>query len=265
MSNRAFGQAGFHANAYEQNANVTAPQRVARVNNLWSEQQTVGNRQNSVVGTGIPLNQYGRGTYTNQGGSYTRLYPGSYGYNSSRYNDIRSSQGSYYNGQRNGNRSRQFRGRYSYYLFGNGYYPFVGGYGAYPGDTDLDTNYATLGQSYVEGGPTPDDGANQPPLQEGVVNPGAVTPPGAAQVVPSPGTQIPAGSQQPPAPASSRGPDSMVEAVQSELANRGYFKGKVNAMFGDDTKEAIRNFQKDNQLAVTGLLNNSTLVMLGLN
>ena len=60
------------------------------------------------------------------------------------------------------------------------------------------------------------------------------------------------------------GPDSLVEAVQQELIRRGYFGGKVDAMYGPDTKEALRKFQQDHHLADSGLINEATLHALQL-
>lgn len=65
-------------------------------------------------------------------------------------------------------------------------------------------------------------------------------------------------------PAAETGPDSLVEAVQSELARRGYFGGKVDATYDEPTKAALRRFQMDRQLAVTGRINEATLHALQL-
>lgn len=62
-----------------------------------------------------------------------------------------------------------------------------------------------------------------------------------------------------------RGPDSVVEAVQEELARRGYFAGKVNGVLGASSQEALRRFQANHQLAPTGRINEATLFALGLN
>jgi hypothetical protein len=67
-----------------------------------------------------------------------------------------------------------------------------------------------------------------------------------------------------PAPNPAIGPDSLVEAVQAELTRRGYYQGKVDAMFRRDTEEALRHFQQDNYLAPTGHLNEPTLHALNL-
>jgi hypothetical protein len=40
--------------------------------------------------------------------------------------------------------------------------------------------------------------------------------------------------------------------VQSALARRGYYSGPVDGVIGSGTRNAIREFQNDNQLPVTG-------------
>ena len=77
---------------------------------------------------------------------------------------------------------------------------------------------------------------------------------------------------EPPAPQtnanpnlkSNAGPDSLVEAVQAELARRGYFGGKVDAVYNEATHAALQRFQSDQQLAVTGRINEATLHALQL-
>ena len=65
-------------------------------------------------------------------------------------------------------------------------------------------------------------------------------------------------------PSRTTAPDSLVEAVQQELIRRGYFGGKVDAMYGPDTRDALRKFQQDHHLADTGLINEATLHALQL-
>ena len=261
--------------------NNVVPQNVARVNNLWTQQPGAGIRQRISPQPGTAATQYHHlNSADQQTGSNgqadlgTHLYPGSYGSNLAAYNGARNiPNNSNQNGHYHGDHSRGYRGRYfyfPYYGYGYNYYPYAGGY--YGGDASFYPGYATSAGLNAEASLTPDlnpyDGGSQPSSRnEGGGNPSAVIPPGAAQVdAPYGGSQAPwADQQQAPRPAASRGPDSLVEAVQSELSSRGYFKGKVDAMFGDDTKAAIGRFQKDNQLAVTGLVNNATLTMLGLN
>jgi hypothetical protein len=90
-----------------------------------------------------------------------------------------------------------------------------------------------------------------------------------------PGAAEPAPEQQPPQPpptaADNRSappqsqPDVLVQDVQRELANRGYFSGKINGLVSAAFSEALRRFQADQRLAATGLLNQATLFALGLN
>lgn len=54
-----------------------------------------------------------------------------------------------------------------------------------------------------------------------------------------------------------------VRDIQKELKKRGYFKDKIDDIFGAKTKAAILHFQKDNHLPI-GNLNCETLKALGL-
>lgn len=289
---RSFSPGNMSSRASSQNFGPTmaargniVPQNVARVNNLWTEQTTApATRQRVSPQTGTSVAQYRSSPYYqdnagaiaagSQAGLGTRLYSGSYGSNLADYNGVRSVPGGTDKAARSsGERFHRSRGRhiyYPYYGYGYNFYPYAGDYIA--GDAGVYPSYGTSDGLNAEASLTPDlstyDGGSQPsPQQDGGGNPSAVVPPGAAQVdAPYGGAPAPwVGQQQAPRPAASRGPDSLVEAVQSELSTRGYFKGKVDAMFNDDTKEAVRQFQKDNQLATTGLINNATLTMLGLN
>ena len=58
--------------------------------------------------------------------------------------------------------------------------------------------------------------------------------------------------------------DTLVESVQNELAKRGYYGGKVDSMYNDATRAALKRFQTDQQLAVTGRINEATLHALQL-
>ena len=59
--------------------------------------------------------------------------------------------------------------------------------------------------------------------------------------------------------------DSVVEAVQAELARRGYYVGRPDGIAGNATVEALRRFQADLHLRPTGRINQATLFALGLN
>ena len=56
----------------------------------------------------------------------------------------------------------------------------------------------------------------------------------------------------------------MTMRVQVELMRLGYYKGKVDGKMGPGTKEALRAFQRSEGLAVTGVMDNSTLAKLGI-
>ena len=57
--------------------------------------------------------------------------------------------------------------------------------------------------------------------------------------------------------------DPTVEATQERLAQLGYYNGPVDGIFGPTTRDAVANYQIDNQLDVTGSLSPDTLQSLG--
>ena len=57
-------------------------------------------------------------------------------------------------------------------------------------------------------------------------------------------------------------PNSMARAVQTELKERGYYRGAVDGQFGAGTASALRAFQRDKGLKVTGRLDERTLKAL---
>jgi hypothetical protein len=67
-------------------------------------------------------------------------------------------------------------------------------------------------------------------------------------------------------PAIAAGPqeDSIAADVQQGLASRGYYDGKIDGVVGDATREAIADFQKNNDLQITGYITKSLLKALGL-
>jgi hypothetical protein len=59
-------------------------------------------------------------------------------------------------------------------------------------------------------------------------------------------------------------PDQNVSAVQTDLAQLGYYNGPIDGLFGADTRTAVTRYQIDYHLQVTGSLTNETLQSLGL-
>jgi hypothetical protein len=51
--------------------------------------------------------------------------------------------------------------------------------------------------------------------------------------------------------------------VQAALANRGYYRGRIDGVIGARTRNAIRAFQRDNGLPVTGRVDGRLLNALG--
>ena len=191
----------------------------------------------------------------NDGFAGQRLDPGALGANFPTHN-----QGNF--GNRNGN--YDLRGRYYYYPYAYGpyYAPYVSYYGGdysgvYPYSNDIpaaNTQFSngatTVSPEYVEQAPANANNGQQQPDAS------------AQQPVPAPQRQ-----GQPDANGGTipnNGPDSLVEAVQEELVRRGYYGGKVDAMYNQETKEALRKFQTDHHLAATGLINEATMHALQL-
>ena len=182
-----------------------------------------------------------------------------------------------FRGGRNGNggyrNHRYYYNNFPYavyypYLYNNfGYY---GGYGSpgYYGDVSADAGLSTDDTNNVLGAP---DFQNTPNNYYSYAAPDQGAPDSAKQPAPDQslpnapavGPQGPSSADQ-SAAAAPPGPDSLVEAVQNELARRGYFGGKADSMYGPATKEAIRRFQTDQHLPVTGRINEATLHSLNL-
>ena len=55
-----------------------------------------------------------------------------------------------------------------------------------------------------------------------------------------------------------------VKTIQRKLKNWGYYKGAVDGIFGSQTKEAVRYFQRKNGLTVDGIVGKQTLSALGI-
>ncbi len=184
------------------------------------------------------------------------------GYTNNRFAGRISPSNGYNNGSgsnryNNGNYSGRHRFPYRYYnypyAYGPSYAPYIGYGGAYPyyadgTDSDVGNSYpntvGTVTPQYADQG----QDANGSPQ-----NP-----------APQPASQAQNGNANAQSSVPNNGPDSLVEAVQQELIRRGYFGGKVDAMYGPDTKEALRKFQQDHHLADSGLINEATLHALQL-
>ena len=238
---------------------ATGAPTLSRPANLWSGTAVASTNSNGFAisrNPGRPSNR-ANNNWTANGFTGQRLYSGAYGANLPTYNQgNHGGRGNH--GYHNGN--NRFSSRYSYYPYAYGpyYAPYInyfgGSYGAaYPYYNDVpfaDTSYenspaATVAPQYTE--PAPADANND--------QPDATQPAPQRQQTPDAnnGGTIP-----------NNGPDSLVEAVQEELVRRGYYGGKVDAMFSPDTKEALRKFQADRHLAATGLINEATLHALQL-
>ena len=57
---------------------------------------------------------------------------------------------------------------------------------------------------------------------------------------------------------------NLVKTIQQKLKNWGYYKGAVDGIFGNQTKEAVKYFQRKNGLKVDGIVGTQTLKALGI-
>jgi hypothetical protein len=58
--------------------------------------------------------------------------------------------------------------------------------------------------------------------------------------------------------------DSTVSTAQAQLSSQGYYRGKIDGVYGAATRRAVMRYQRDHGLRVTGSLNTDTLQALGL-
>lgn len=70
--------------------------------------------------------------------------------------------------------------------------------------------------------------------------------------------------QEPSSATGWDGFDPVVKQAQNILAARGYDPGAADGMFGTKTENALREYQRDNNMEQTGLLDDRTLASLGL-
>jgi putative peptidoglycan binding protein len=59
-------------------------------------------------------------------------------------------------------------------------------------------------------------------------------------------------------------PDQVVTDVQIQLQQEGYYNGPINGILDQPTQAAIANYQRDNNLAVTSVVDAATVTSLGL-
>lgn len=57
---------------------------------------------------------------------------------------------------------------------------------------------------------------------------------------------------------------SEVTKIQTRLKNWGYYKGKVDGVYGSETEKAVKSFQRKNNLTVDGIAGSSTLAAMGI-
>jgi len=57
---------------------------------------------------------------------------------------------------------------------------------------------------------------------------------------------------------------SQTRTVQTKLKNWGYYTGKVDGIYGNQTRQAVRKFQQKNKLTVDGVVGPKTAAAMGL-
>lgn len=55
-----------------------------------------------------------------------------------------------------------------------------------------------------------------------------------------------------------------VRQIQTVLQNQGYFDGKIDGIFGEQTLKAVKSFQNNNGLTADGIVGTKTLAALGI-
>jgi peptidoglycan hydrolase-like protein with peptidoglycan-binding domain len=80
-------------------------------------------------------------------------------------------------------------------------------------------------------------------------------------------TPAPAPLPTPPMPPASGLPESShegadIRGVQQALVDKGYYKGRVDGVWGPQSDRAIRKFQRDNGLPVSGVVDSTLLLIL---
>lgn len=79
------------------------------------------------------------------------------------------------------------------------------------------------------------------------------------------GAYLPQGATQVSAATLRKGSTgSAVRTMQQKLKNWGYYKGSVDGIFGSQTLEAVKYFQRKNGLSVDGIVGAKTLAALGM-
>ncbi len=56
-----------------------------------------------------------------------------------------------------------------------------------------------------------------------------------------------------------------VREIQKALEYNGYYRGEIDGIFGENTKTAVKNFQRDSGLKADGIVGDATMRALGIN
>lgn len=112
-------------------------------------------------------------------------------------------------------------------IFATGFYPYSYGYGYYPYNT-----YAYDDGSYYDDAYASNEYSQQ--------------------------------SYQPQSDYGDGEVDGTVSQVQSALSRKGYYSGAIDGSLGPDTQSALRRYQRDHRLPVTGRIDRAVINALGL-
>ena len=283
--NRGFQNA--NASGYRLNGTVFNP---TRIRNAWTEPNNPhvnpAARVSSRSGYDHAAYDEDRSVLQNRATPGQHLYPGASNYSALNASHTHAWQGNYDRGN-NGRGTRDYdrrRDAYNQFFLTSAFYPYLYGsfFPAYDGYYDngylgdgfgdyVGTDNGSL--NATEGSPTfnaatgpyvPTDGSQYNDQSNSAPN---STPPTDDNSLP-PGQPSSVGPQNPTATeereSNENGPDTLVESVQNELAKRGYYGGKVDSLYNESTRAALRRFQTDQHLAVTGRINEATLHALQL-
>jgi hypothetical protein len=129
-----------------------------------------------------------------------------------------------------------------------------------PSATPTPTPSATLTPSAT---PTPTPSATLTPSPASTPTPSATLAPSATPIPTPSATPAPTPLATPPHSATSiPEPTLTTAAVQRALAQRGYYKGRIDDKLGPETRRAIREFQRKEGLRASGRVDSATIKKL---
>src|SRR5260370_26000008 len=119
--------------------------------------------------------------------------------------------------------------------------------------------------------PSPTPSVTPTPTATPIPTPSATLTPTATPIPPPSATPTPTATPTPPPTPSATPPHSATSipeptpttaAVQRALAQRGYYKGRIDDKLGPETRRAIREFQRKEGLRASGRVDSATIKKL---